>query len=343
MTELVAHPGLELKMRAAAVIEDCLLIATMTEEPGRTTRRFLTAPVAQVHAHLRKRMEDLSMEVTTDAAGNLRGVWNSRTTDQPRLVLGSHIDTVPDAGAFDGVLGVVLALEWVRIAQWLNLRYSIEVIAFSEEEGVRFGVPFIGSRAVAGTFDFDMNVVDLEQVSLRQAIQDFGLDPNAIWQAVLNDKFTAFIEIHVEQGPVLEAEGLQLAVVEGIVGQTRLDAHFTGHANHAGTTPMRLRCDALAAAAEWILAVEASAKSSPGLVATVGKIQAAPNAVNVIPGAVQVSLDVRHIDDIARLQAVTSLIQTAESIATRRASLTDIPRRWLREQFEWMHHLPLSC
>ena len=318
MTEFIAHPDLDLKTRAAAVIEECLLIATMTEEPGRTTRRFLTAPVAQVHAHLRQRMEDLSMEVTTDAAGNLRGVWNSRTTDQPRLVFGSHIDTVPDAGAFDGVLGVVLALEWVRIAQGLNLRYSIEVIAFSEEEGVRFGVPFIGSRAVAGTFDLDLNVLDLDQVSLKQAIENFGLEPREIAQAVLDERSTAFIEIHIEQGPVLEAEGLQLAVVEGIVGQTRLDAHFTGHANHAGTTPMRLRYDALAAAAEWIIAVEATAKASPGLVATVGKIQAAPNAVNVVPGAVEVSLDVRHLDDTERLRAVASLIEAAESIAARR-------------------------
>jgi allantoate deiminase len=139
--------------RAARVLADCRRIAVMSEEPGRTTRRFLTPPMRDVHALLRSRMETLGMTVCVDAAGNLRGLWNPANATGKRLILGSHIDTVPNAGAFDGVLGVMLALEWVELAQELRLPLPIEIIAFSEEEGVRFGVPFIGSRAVAGRFD----------------------------------------------------------------------------------------------------------------------------------------------------------------------------------------------
>ncbi len=153
----------------------------MTEEPGRITRRFLTAPVQDVHAHLRKRMEALGLSVCVDAAGNLRGLWRPAVGSERRFILGSHIDTVPDAGAFDGVLGVTLALEWVDIAQELRLPLTIEVIAFSEEEGVRFGVPFIGSRAVAGRFNSTLlELTDGEGIYLRDAIRDFCLDPENI-------------------------------------------------------------------------------------------------------------------------------------------------------------------
>ena len=141
--------------RARRAIAECLHIAAMTEEPGRITRRFLTPPVQDVHAHLRRRMEALGMDVRTDSAGNLRGIWPAQTSHR-RLVLGSHIDTVPDAGAYDGALGVTLALEWAQLVQEAALPIAIEVIAFSEEEGVRFGLPFIGSRAVAGRFDPDL-------------------------------------------------------------------------------------------------------------------------------------------------------------------------------------------
>ena len=139
---------------ADRVLAECRLLATFTEEPGRTTRRFLTPPVADVHTHLRQRMTELGMTVTTDAIGNLRGLWTPQNpTPGRKLILGSHIDTVPNAGAFDGVLGVVLALEWLRIAQQSQFPRPIEIIAFSEEEGVRYKTPFLGSRALAGTFD----------------------------------------------------------------------------------------------------------------------------------------------------------------------------------------------
>ncbi|MGA2217685.1 MAG: Zn-dependent hydrolase, partial [Terracidiphilus sp.] len=305
--------------RAARAISECRLIATMTEEPGRITRRFLTPPMHDVHAHLRTRMEALDMTVRVDAAGNLRGLWQPVNAKPKRLVLGSHIDTVPDAGAFDGVLGLTMALEWVGIAQELALPLAIEVIAFSEEEGVRYGVPFLGSRAVAGRFDPALlALTDSQGVSVKDAIREFGLDPDRIGEAELQPDAIAFVEVHIEQGPVLEAEALGIAAVTSIVGQTRLTLTFTGHANHAGTTPMRLRHDALAAAAEWITTVEALAQRTDGLIATVGRVRVEPNAGNVVPGAVELSLDLRHAQDPTRVLAVEELCSLADAIGGRR-------------------------
>jgi allantoate deiminase len=302
------------------VIEECGRIAAMTEEPERITRRFLTPPVRDVHDYLRGRMQQLGMQVHVDAAGNLRGLWQAPGAGSKRLVLGSHIDTVPDAGAYDGVLGVVIALAWVEIAKELKLPINIEVIAFSEEEGVRFGVPFIGSRAVAGRFDEDiLEAKDSDGVTLEAAIRAFGLDPGQISKAELDRDAAGFVEVHIEQGPVLESEWLSVATVTAIVGQTRLTFEFIGHANHAGTTPMRLRHDALTAAAEWIQKVETLALATDGLVATVGKVVVEPNAGNVVPGSVQVSIDVRHAIDSTRKEAVEKLIESAETIAARRS------------------------
>jgi allantoate deiminase len=305
--------------RAQHVIAECRELATMTEETGRTTRRFLSPPVQDVHAHLRRRMVALGMQVAIDAVGNLRGLWVPPNAGPRRLVLGSHIDTVPDAGAFDGVLGVVMALEWVRLAQQHLLPLPIEVIAFSEEEGVRFGVPFLGSRAVAGRFDpalLTMN--DAQGISVEQSICAFGLDPDLIADAQIHPDALGFVEIHIEQGPILESERCSLGVVTRIVGQSRLSIEFAGQANHAGTTPMNMRRDALAAAAEWIAAVEASATQNEGLAATVGRIIVEPNAGNVIPGKARLSLDVRHALDRVREEAVAKFISEAQSIAARR-------------------------
>jgi len=317
-----------LKDRALRAIEECRRIAAMTEEPGRITRRFLTPPVRDVHALLLGRMQALGMTVRLDAAGNLRGLWQPPNGGGRRLVLGSHIDTVPNAGADDGVLGVALALEWAELAKELNLRLAIEVIAFSEEEGVRFGVPFIGSRAVAGRFDRSLLALkDAEGITLDAAIRAFGLDPAQISEALLDESAIGFVEIHIEQGPVLESEGLSVAAVTSIVGQTRFVVQFIGHANHAGTTPMHLRRDALAAAAEWISAVEALAKRTDGLVATVGKLDLDPNAGNVIPGAARVSFEVRHASDTVRTTAAHTLLEEAKAIAARRELRCDCVRQ----------------
>lgn len=344
MTEPSSIEPNPFRIRAAEAIAECHLIATMTEEPGRITRRFLTASVADVHAHLRSRMAALGMTVTVDAAGNLRGLWqpgraSKDANGRKRLILGSHIDTVPDAGAFDGVLGVVLALEWVRIAKELNLQRPIEVIAFSEEEGVRYGAPFLGSMAAAGIFDPAMLAYrDADGIRMDDAIRAFGLEPEKIPDAALAGDVLGFVEIHIEQGPVLEAERLSLAVVEGIVGQSRLGFRFSGQANHAGTTPMHLRRDALAGAVEWMAAVEKNAQETDGLVATVGKLSVEPNAGNVIPGVVEVSLDVRHMSNRIRTSHVTLLTRLASTIAHKRG----LEVEWVQKLDEPTVHMDRS-
>ena len=233
--------------------------------------------------------------------------------------MGSHLDTVPNAGAFDGILGVVLAVGLLQSLKERKLPFGIEVVGLSEEEGVRFGIPFIGSRGLVGRVDEELlGRRDAQGITVRKAIQDFGLNPNEISKAALSDDVLGFIEFHIEQGPVLEDLGRPLGVVEAIVGQNRLEFTFFGQANHAGTTPMNLRHDALCAGAEWILAVENLAQRTLGMVATVGFVEAKPGATNVIAGEMRATLDIRHASDRARAEALDELIRQAESIAARR-------------------------
>ena len=301
------------------MIAHCRKIALMSEEVGRTTRTFLSPPMHEVHSYFREWMESLGMHVTVDAAGNLRGVYSCGRNASPRLVIGSHLDTVPDAGAFDGVLGVVIGVGLIESLRGGKLGIDIEVIGFSEEEGVRFGTPFIGSRAVVRQLDENMlAITDSNGVSIAEAIRAFGLDPSKLPYAALHPATIGYLEFHIEQGPVLDSVGLPLGIVAGIAGQSRFLVTFIGKSNHAGTTPMHLRHDALAASAEWIVLVEVTAHSTDGLVATVGRIHANPGVGNVIPGRVEASLDVRHPSDPIRLAAVASLRKEAEEIALRR-------------------------
>jgi allantoate deiminase len=265
-----------------------------------------------VHAHLRGWMERAGMSVFTDHAGNLRGLYPSARASSPRLFIGSHLDTVPRAGAFDGVLGVVLGVALIERLDGRRLPFEIEVIGFSEEEGVRFGLPFIGSRALIGDID------DQLLTMIADAIGAFGLVPSRIDEARAADDALGYLEFHIEQGPVLESLDLPLGVVETISGQNRLALLFEGQANHAGTTPMNLRQDALAGAAEWIGAVEREARAVAGAVATVGRVNVSPGASNVIPGSVATSLDVRHAEDAVRHDLVTRLLRCAEQTAADR-------------------------
>jgi allantoate deiminase len=308
----------DLHSLAQKCIESCLEIARYSDCPDQLTRTFLAPPTQQVHDFLRGRMGRLGMVSRVDAAGNLRGIHRGARPDAPRLLFGSHIDTVPDAGAFDGVLGVVMALALIEALE-CPLEYDIEVAAFSEEEGVRFGVPFIGSRALIGDIDdSQLGQEDAHGVTLAEAIRQFGLDPAEIPDAVLHPDTFGYVEFHIEQGPVLEDLNLRLGIVEAISGQSRYELTFHGKANHAGTTPMRLRRDALAGAAEWVLAVEREASTTPGLVATVGCVETLPGATNVIPGEARASLDIRHADDSTRRAAVDNLIAAAQHIAAAR-------------------------
>jgi allantoate deiminase len=294
------------------IIARCRVLAELTEEPGFTTRTFLSEPMHAVHQHLRAWMEQAGMTVATDHVGNLRGLYPANCSIARRLFIGSHLDTVPRAGAFDGVLGVVLGVALIEKLVGRRMPFSIEVIGFSEEEGVRFGIPFIGSRALIGDVDDEL------LARCGDAIVAFGLDPKRIGEARADHDALGYFEFHIEQGPVLESLGLPLGVVEAIAGQSRLDVHFEGKANHAGTTPMNLRRDALAGASEWIVAVEREARATPGAVATVGRMSVSPGAGNVVPGSVTASLDVRHAEDAVRHDLVARLLERAGQIAKGR-------------------------
>ncbi|MEO8127361.1 MAG: allantoate amidohydrolase [Bryobacteraceae bacterium] len=295
------------------IIERCRHLACMSEDPVVLTRTFLSPPVRDVHRSLCQWMTAAGMSVSTDAAGNLRGRYPGLDPSAPRLLIGSHIDTVPDAGAYDGPLGVMLGIALVESLAGRRLRFGIEVIAFSEEEGVRFGVPFIGSRALTGDIDSEL------LGTIEPALRDFGLDPEKLPAAAIQpNEFGAYLEFHIEQGPVLESLSLPLGVVTAIAGQSRLAVVFRGKANHAGTTPMHLRRDALAAAAQWIVSVEQEAVGTPHLVATVGSLEALPGAGNVIAGEVRMSLDVRHAEDEIRRAALSRILAGARAIGAQR-------------------------
>jgi allantoate deiminase len=297
--------------RAEKIIARCREIAACTEVPGETTRTFLAPSMHKVHALLRDWMVAVGMTVSIDAIGNLRGVYSGSDRGD-RLVIGSHLDTVPNAGAFDGILGVALGVALIEELHGEHLPFAIEIVGFSEEEGVRFGKPYLGSMALTGSLDDEvLQRKDTQGISVAAVIREFGLDPARIPAAAISSDAFAYLEVHIEQGPLLESENLQLGVVSAIVGQTRLQLRFSGQANHAGTTPMHLRHDAMAAAAEWISEVERHAKVTPGLAATVGKVQTRPGAGNVIAGEVFATLDVRHANDEIRRNAANALLTAA--------------------------------
>jgi allantoate deiminase len=314
---------------AAQIVARCRELALCTEVGGETTRTFLAPSMHRVHAILGGWMRAAGMSVRVDAAGNLRGVLAAVTAKAPRLLIGSHLDTIANAGAFDGVLGVVMGVTLVEAMVESSrgnssgaqpLPFEIEVIGFSEEEGVRFGKPFLGSLAVVGDLNAEILArTDRVGVSIAYAIRQFGLDPADLPAAVLDDSAFGYLEFHIEQGPVLESANVSLGVVDAIAGQTRMEFTFTGQANHAGTTPMGvLRRDALAAAAYWIAEVERYANACHGLVATVGKVESSSSAGNVIAGRFTAALDVRHPQDYVRQAAVRHYIEYAQSAGAGR-------------------------
>lgn len=306
-------------IRAEEIVARCKRLASFSEDPGSTRRTFLSASMRDCHREISKWLAAAGAEVSVDAAGNLRGFYAAEQFAAPRLLIGSHLDTIPNAGAYDGVLGVVVAVALLEALEGRRLPFGIEVVGFSEEEGVRFGTPFIGSRALVGRLDEELlSRQDANGISVRAAIENYGLALAEIPRAGLGDDTLAYLEFHIEQGPVLESLGLPLGVVETIAAQTRMELVFLGCTNHAGTTPMHLRHDAIVAAAEWIVAVERTAQSFPDLVATVGRITAKPGAINVIAGEARVTLDLRHESDDTCAGAADMLIRLAEEITERR-------------------------
>ncbi len=302
------------------VIERCHYLAECTEEPGVITRPFASDAMRCAHTVLSDWMREAGMTVRRDNIGNLRGRFEG--TGEATLLLGSHLDSVRNAGKYDGPLGVIVAVAAVQRLHdsGKRLPFAVEVLAFADEEGLRFGSTYLGSRAVAGAFDpADLDRTDADGMTMREAVRAFGGDPDQIdddrWQG---GPLVGYVEVHIEQGPVLEARGLPVGVVSAISGQNRYTLVFEGAAGHAGTVPMDSRRDALVAAASFVQAVEDYAQASDGLVATVGRLSVWPGAANVVPGEVTLSLDIRHADDAQRVGASYGLLDVASQIARRR-------------------------
>jgi len=297
-------------------------LAKVSDEEGRLTRLYLGPGHRQAADLIAKWMREAGMTPRIDALGSVVGRYRPREGGGRTLILGSHIDTVRDAGAFDGALGVVIAIEVVRAAFKAGKRYpfAIEVVAFGDEEGVRFPSTLGGARALAGRFDTRaLDEVGEDGVSRRQALKAFGSDPSRVAEeAVSADHALGYVEVHIEQGPVLEKEGLPVGIVTAIDGVTRAAVEVDGIAGHAGTVPMPMRKDALAAAAEMVLAVEARARAKPTLVATVGKMEVPGSAANTVPGKARFTLDIRSPSDQERVNAVNDIQEAIAAIAQRR-------------------------
>ncbi|MFN0163947.1 MAG: allantoate amidohydrolase [Burkholderiales bacterium] len=315
-----------------ALMRQADALAAFTEDAPRITRTYLSREHRQAADYLIDLMTDAGMQAGIDALGNIVGRYAALDPDAPVVMTGSHQDSVRNAGRYDGLYGILTAIACVKdlSARGKRLPYSLEVVGFGDEEGVRFGVTLIGSKAMAGAFDPAwLDKTDAGGVSMREAIRDFGGDPDA-WSSVdRRGKLAAFVESHIEQGPVLLGEGLAVGVVTAIAGATRLRVAVTGLAGHAGTVPMGARQDALTAAAEMILAIEEYAEDNRdqgGLVATVGMIDAKPGAINVIPQDVNFSIDVRSGDDAARRAAVAAFEARLTQIASRRGAKVAVSR-----------------
>ena len=311
------------------------MLGRVSEEPGCLTRTFCSPAMRRANDLAGRWMREAGMTVRQDPVGNLIGRYvargpkskvqspkSKRTEESKILLLGSHLDTVRNAGRFDGALGVVLAIACVAEfnRRRLRLPFTLEVIGFADEEGVRYQSAWLGSRAVAGALTrADLRRKDAAGITMADAIRGFGGKPDQLGRARYEPRrLLGYFEAHIEQGPVLERNRLPVGIVNAIAGQSRFRLTFSGRAGHAGTTPMLLRRDALCAAAQFILNAERYARETPGLVATVGELSAAPNASNVIPGEVTLTLEVRHQQDAVRRVAGERLEKAASQIGRAR-------------------------
>ncbi len=304
-----------------ALMDRLAALARCSDEPGRLTRLYLSPAHKAAIGALTGWMEDAGLAVSVDALGTVHGRYEGARFNAPALLIGSHIDTVRDAGRYDGALGVLAGLAAIEglAARRERFPFAIELLAFGDEEGVRFPTTLGGSRAIAGAFDTaSLDGRDADGISLREALIQFGCDPAAIGAIARSGRdVLAYIEAHIEQGPVLEARGLAVGVVTAINSVKRFNVTVAGEAGHAGTVPMAMRRDALTASAEMILAIENVARGADA-VATVGRADVMPGAVNVIPSEVTFTLDVRAPDDPVRDTAVAEIEGAIAAIAARR-------------------------
>ncbi len=297
-------------------------LGQISDEPGYLTRLYLGKAHARARTLVAEWMQAAGMDVRQDPTATLMGRYEGSAPNAPALLVGSHIDTVRRAGQYDGALGVVAAIEAVHGFHMAGQRFpfAIEVAAFGDEEGVRFPSTLGGSRALAGRFDAAMlDETDENGITRRAALTNFGCDPELIPNVARTPAdCLGYLELHIEQGPVLEAEGLPVGIVTAIAGASRGTLEISGRAGHAGTTPMALRKDALTATAEIVLAIEQMARATQGLVATVGRLDVPGGAPNTVAGLVRCSLDVRSAEDSVRINATRQIETMAREIASRR-------------------------
>jgi allantoate deiminase len=295
-------------------------LGAVSEEPDLLVRPYGSQAMQRANDLVGDLMGEAGMEVRRDAVGNLIGRYEGE--GERTLLLGSHLDTVRDAGRYDGPLGVLVALACVHRlhARGERLSYAVEVVGFADEEGLRYGTTYLGSSVFSGRFEPRLlEHADADGIELADAIGAFGGDPDALPDARRDPAdLIGYCEVHIEQGPVLERRGLPVGVVTAIAGQSRIAVGLEGEAGHAGTVPMADRRDALCAAAELVLAVEAQGRAEELMVATVGRLTPRPGAGNVIPGAAELSIDLRHQDDAVRGRAVRALEDRARAIGAAR-------------------------
>jgi allantoate deiminase len=323
-------------------------LAAVTDEPGRITRLYLSPAHRRAADLVAGWMRDLGLDVTEDAVGTVRGLLpagGAGPDANRKLLIGSHIDTVIDAGKYDGNLGVVAGLAVIEElrARDIALPFAIEILAFGDEEGVRFPTSLSSSSACTGTYRADwLEVADGKGIKLKDALREFGGNPQGIRDAAMSPgSVIGYVELHIEQGPVLEHQGDALGVVTSIAGQSRFRIQITGEAGHAGTNPMGLRRDAFAALAELATIIERIAREGTGgLVATIGKVSVHPGAANVVPGEVEATLDIRAGSDAPRLVAIDRIRHEVEQIARRRGvkirmeRTSDVPTCPMDEDFQ---------
>lgn len=298
-------------------------LAEISETPGQLTRVYLSPQHLRANYLVACWMEQIGMTTWQDAVGNICGRYEGAREGAQAILLGSHLDTVRNAGRYDGMLGVLAALEVVSFLHQhdIQLEQAIEIVGFGDEEGTRFGITLLGSRGITGTWPNSwLACEDAAGTNVAQALVNAGFDPSRIQSAARSaEEFSAYLELHIEQGPVLEQENLALGVVTAINGARRLKCSFTGEAGHAGTVPMTIRKDALAAAAAWMTYVESATRAySSDIVATVGSLQCLPGAANVIPGEIQLTLDIRTPRDSDLDALLENLLSEAHRIGAQR-------------------------
>ena len=311
-----------MSIRAQEIQERLDQLAAISATSGAITRLYLSPEQARAEALVGGWMRAAGMVVRRDAVGNLIARIEGPDPGGPALVVGSHLDTVRNAGRYDGPLGVITAIACVEALsrEGIHLSHALEVVGFADEEGVRFGATLTGSRAFAGLLDMAaLRAADAEGTTLAAAMRAYGLDPMRKGEAARHpEEILGYLELHIEQGPMLERAGVAVGLVTAISGASRLEFTLTGEAGHAGTVAMTERRDALAGAAECVLAVESRCRGDAHLVGTVGRIHALPGAVNTIPGTVRFSLDLRAPEDDRRLAALADIETACKRIAVRR-------------------------